>query len=886
MNKKIHLVLGMHRSFTSALSKFLSDIGICLGEFYNVTNEYENVYGYYENFLIGELNEKILNSLNFSWDTISFSQQNLKDKNLDEFYEEAKELIINQFDKNDEIVIKDPRMCLLLPFWIDVIKKYDLGDTYFYYIFRNPSEVIMSQYKRYEHTKSVHLSGKYLDYVEKVWLEYNYNVIVNLSKEESSSILVIDGNEHIKDENITLDKVRNFLKRDDLEIKDKSVDMDQVRNSNINLELQKSTVDFYGDILKLSEKEVINNDDFCSICKKYDYLESFMDYGHSYDKYLLDQKIDITNLNKQINDMVVELAEKNDLLKVKDSEVFEKISQLDLANNEIVAKNIELENINEQLKKQQETIDLQKFNLSNNENVLINVVERGHLLEMELNNIRSSKTYIITTKIKNKFRGNIFARRMYSLLTKMEARLAKEYSIYKISRSEFFDKKYYKSNNSDLKNVKNYARHFYEIGGFEGRNPSKLFDINFYSASNHDVLLGNINPLYHYIKYGKNEGRKIKAVNETLDEAIDIRTTSATDLFENNKIAIIGDLNLPQCRKYRVEQKMEIIKSAGYECDISHYLDVIRAISIMQTSSIVIFYRVQNDDVFKKYLNEIKRLGIREVFYDIDDPIFSREILETNSSLDTLSKVEQVSILNSTTKYKEAMEQVGKLILSTRKLGEKAGSILNMDYFIWENYIDEELLDNLEQALENSIDINYDAVVISYMSGSRAHDYDFNEVKTDLLKIMKKYSNTKLLVGGFVKLDDEFDEFKKKGRIIAFDFGGYDTYIANLRNADINLVPLEINDFNECKSAIRYFEASLCKIPSVCTDVGQFSDCIDDGINGMLIKGNKGWFESIEKLIVDENYRKKLGNCSYENTVNNHCVDTLDKNALCNNILG
>ena len=47
-----------------------------------------------------------------------------------------------------------------------------------------------------------------------------------------------------------------------------------------------------------------------------------------------------------------------------------------------------------------------------------------------------------------------------------------------------------------------YVKYYYE-----GRNPSRDFDTNFYLSQYPDVAEAKINPLYHYLVYGRNEGR-------------------------------------------------------------------------------------------------------------------------------------------------------------------------------------------------------------------------------------------------------------------------------------------------------------------------------------------------------------------------------------------
>lgn len=550
---------------------------------------------------------------------------------------------------------------------------------------------------------------------------------------------------------------------------------------------------------------------------------------------------------------------------------------IEILKNDNLKNELTVAELNKLITQKDNEICLMQYKIEEQKNIINYLASRAGEAEMNLNKIRGSISFKIINGLKNKFRGNKLARKLLGLSIRVKDKLKREYWIYKIKNSEYFDAKYYKEVNNLPDNTK-LAKHFYYTGAFEGRNPSEKFDTSYYLMSNHDVMLHQLNPLVHYIRSGKAEGRKISCVGST-DNTFKI--TEADNLFSEKTVAIIGDLNLQQCKKYRVAQKQEILESLGYNCEISHCDDSIRSLSLLQVANIVIFYRMPKNHLFDNYLREIKRLGITKVFYDIDDPIFSKEIYSANTSLDSLSNYEKNQLLGSTDLYLNAMKEVDNLILSTNYLGNEANKILNKNYFVWENFIDEELL--------SAIDMDYrkddsDDVVIGYMSGSRAHDYDFKMAESGLLKILEQYPNTKLLVGGHAKLSKAFDEFEKTSRILRFEFADYKTYISKLQNVDINLVPLEDNVFNECKSSIRYFEASLCKIPSVCTLVGQFEEAITTDKNGLLVNENNNWFEQIEKLVVDKNLRTQMGEEAYKNVMENHCVKTLNKEELCSKL--
>lgn len=82
--------------------------------------------------------------------------------------------------------------------------------------------------------------------------------------------------------------------------------------------------------------------------------------------------------------------------------------------------------------------------------------------------------------------------------------------------SGLFDPDYYMSMNTDLlKQDVDPIWHFLKYGGNEGRNPSVYFDCLGYLIENSDVVQVGINPLLHYELHGKKEGRQIRPANDT-----------------------------------------------------------------------------------------------------------------------------------------------------------------------------------------------------------------------------------------------------------------------------------------------------------------------------------------------------------------------------------
>ena len=80
-----------------------------------------------------------------------------------------------------------------------------------------------------------------------------------------------------------------------------------------------------------------------------------------------------------------------------------------------------------------------------------------------------------------------------------------------IRNSKYFDEDYYKRENPNING--DACRHYYYYGWKEGRSPSYEFSNNFYLRNYKDVEDAGINPLLHYLKFGKAENRVIEKDN-------------------------------------------------------------------------------------------------------------------------------------------------------------------------------------------------------------------------------------------------------------------------------------------------------------------------------------------------------------------------------------
>lgn len=145
--QKCIVVLGMHRSGTSVLMGVLSMLGVELGLNLMAPTE-GNPRGYFENQSICELNDEILEKLNASWDNIFWLQKEwLNHEYVIRAKIKARELIEREFRGNNIIGIKDPRICILFPFWSNIFEELNINPFYVISV-RNPFEVAASLQRR------------------------------------------------------------------------------------------------------------------------------------------------------------------------------------------------------------------------------------------------------------------------------------------------------------------------------------------------------------------------------------------------------------------------------------------------------------------------------------------------------------------------------------------------------------------------------------------------------------------------------------------------------------------------------------------------------------------------------------------------------------------
>lgn len=142
------LVLGMHRSGTSALAGALAQTGIALGRHLYGPQSGVNDRGFWEHADIAETHDAVFRRLGSYWDDfLPLPEEWWNDPRLVPVRCRLAHFIERDFRKKPLWALKDPRLCRLLPLWTPIL--HDLTSRVVFVItVRHPQEVAASLARR------------------------------------------------------------------------------------------------------------------------------------------------------------------------------------------------------------------------------------------------------------------------------------------------------------------------------------------------------------------------------------------------------------------------------------------------------------------------------------------------------------------------------------------------------------------------------------------------------------------------------------------------------------------------------------------------------------------------------------------------------------------
>jgi len=341
------------------------------------------------------------------------------------------------------------------------------------------------------------------------------------------------------------------------------------------------------------------------------------------------------------------------------------------------------------------------------------------------------------------------------------------------------------------------------------------------------------------------------------------------------RVLIVGDFHIPQCVRYRIEQKIEQLKAAGKDVATLSWTELGGQQNTLAFYDTVIFYRVPAEVQVLKAMAQVNAAGKLSI-YEIDDLLFDPAYppaIETYGGYLDLNVYLQ--ILKGMGSFNAAARCCRFGLASTRPLAEQLQGLV----FGGHCYIHRNGLDSLNVLKPKSPDPEKQTLDIFYGSGTMAHNSDFIDlVLPALARILEQYPQARLIVAGYLRLPSPFKK-RFAGQIKTIPpVNNVKVYWSMLEQADINLAVLHDDLVNGCKSELKWFEAACLGIPSVMSGTANYRDVVREGEDGLLAVTADDWYENIKWLLDRPECRQQLAEAAQQRVLEEYSVPHLAKN--------
>ena len=94
--------------------------------------------------------------------------------------------------------------------------------------------------------------------------------------------------------------------------------------------------------------------------------------------------------------------------------------------------------------------------------------------------------------------------------------------------------------------------------------------------------------------------------------------------------------------------------------------------------------------------------------------------------------------------------------------------------------------------------------------------------------------------------------------------------------SDICLVPLELTEFNNAKSCLKYIECGARGVPVIASPTTDYARVIRHGHNGLLAETPFEWIDVLEGVICGEFSSQAIGVTAMRDVEKNFCIESAE----------
>lgn len=388
---------------------------------------------------------------------------------------------------------------------------------------------------------------------------------------------------------------------------------------------------------------------------------------------------------------------------------------------------------------------------------------------------------------------------------------------------------------------------------------SGSFDEAWYLREYPDVAKSAMGAAEHYLWLGRKLGRRgsptvghspIVEANTALAHP---RRAAGTTANANLDALFIDGTNGTSSTPYRVFRIANGLAEEGWNVRCVKGEDLLTLMQEDLRPRFAVFHRAPYWSPFIEFVEKLRNAGSTIVF-DIDDLVFDEAVIPYIDGFRHLPDEQKQAFLNGVNAYRTFILHADMCTSTTSFLVDEMRK-LGVPTFRVPNAISTENIRFFES-------INYqrkgrpNPFVVGYYSGTKTHQADFAVAAPALIEFMKANPDVVFRIVGEFDLDDwpelvNWQYIHRAGdipRVTRVGLMPHDVMVRDQFNCDLILAPLEIqNPFCEAKSELKFFEASLAKVPVIASATRTFIEASDGGRLARLATTTEEWLQALRE---------------------------------------
>lgn len=304
--------------------------------------------------------------------------------------------------------------------------------------------------------------------------------------------------------------------------------------------------------------------------------------------------------------------------------------------------------------------------------------------------------------------------------------------------------------------------------------------------------------------------------------------------------------------RYRVEHFLEVLDSNEEWCAISiTEMELIIAYHYLDLFDVIVFTRIKWDIYIDDFICKCNQKSIAMV-YSIDD------LVTDESKIDTIMEgtgvYNRVYWLSEVESNNRVASECDALWTTNDFLAAELQKQYNKPVFITDNFMNREQEAVADKCYLRKVNMDRDEslFIIGFFSGSPTHVNDFSIVANALLGFLNNHEDTRLEIVGSLELPDSYNEIVNEEKVIRRTFMNPCDLQIEMAKVDVNILPMVINEFTQCKSPIRYFEPAMSGTMSLMSNSYIYESIFKSGGEGIVCSDEKQWSEALELVYNNE----------------------------------